>query len=325
MRRVLKRVAPSPEERLAVSRLQRVEARFRTGVLNAIAAMRRDAGSLREIARMIELGRVEEVLERAANAGAVRIAEQYAATYVAGGTAAAQNLSDVLKVTVAFDQVNERAVAHMQQERLRLIRGFTTEQRLATRSALTEGIERGLNPRAQARLFRDTLGLTQRQQQTVANYRRLLDRASDGNAEALTRALRDRRFDPTIRNTLRTGQPIPRPQQDLMVNRYRSRMRKLRSETIARTESLRAVHVAQSEAFEQAVEDRVVEREAVRRTWVAASDDRTRESHRALNGMVRGMDETFPGHLGELRHPGDPAAPGGETINCRCTLAVQVA
>ena len=325
MRRLLKRVVPSPEERLAVSHLQRVEARFRTGVLNAIAAMRRDAGGLREIARMIQQGQVEELLERAARAGAVRIADQYAATYVEGGRAAARNLSDVLRVTVGFDQVNERAVGHMQLQRLRLIREFTDAQRSATRSALAEGIERGLNPRAQARLFRDTLGLTQRQQQTVANYRRLLDRASDGNAEALTRALRDRRFDPTIRNTIRTGQPIPRGQQNLMVDRYRSRMLRLRSETIARTESLRAVHVAQNEALEQAAEDRVVERGDLRRTWVAATDDRTRDSHRDLNGEVRGIDETFPGHLGELRFPGDPLAPGAETINCRCALAVQLA
>ena len=136
MRRLLKRVVPSPEERLAVSRLQRVEARFRTGVLNAIAAMRRDAGGLRDITRMIQQGQVEELLERAARAGAVRIADQYAATYVEGGRAAAWNLSDVLRVTVGFDQVNERAVGHMQLERLRLIREFTDAQRSATRSAL---------------------------------------------------------------------------------------------------------------------------------------------------------------------------------------------
>ena len=55
-------------------------------------------------------------------------------------------LSEALEVVVGFDQVNERAVEHMQSSRLRMIREFTAEQRLATRVALEDGIARRVNP-----------------------------------------------------------------------------------------------------------------------------------------------------------------------------------
>ena len=54
---------------------------------------------------------------------------------------------------------------HMQAERLRFIREFTDGQRDATRVAMVDGIERGLNPIAQARNFRSSVGLTARQQE----------------------------------------------------------------------------------------------------------------------------------------------------------------
>ena len=325
MPRIRKREVIAPAEQRALAYLQNVEARFRTGVLNAIAAMRHDAGALGELTQLISQGRVEEALDRAANAGAIRIADQYAATYVAAGAAAADSLSDILEVTIGFDQVNERAVAHMQNQRLRLIREFTDEQRRASRQAMTDGITRGLNPVDQAREFRNSIGLTQRQQQSVSNYRGYLQRSADGDTTALNRVLRDRRFDPTIRRAVRTGEPLSPQQIDRMAQRYGERALKRRAETIARTEALRAVHVAQDEAIEQAIEGDHVKRGEIRRTWVAARDERTRESHVSLNGQIRGKNKPFSSFSGPIMHPGDPTAPPRETINCRCTLAIQVA
>jgi SPP1 gp7 family putative phage head morphogenesis protein len=52
------------------------------------------------------------------------------------------------------------------------------------------------------------------------------------------------------------------------------------------------------------------------RTWLAAHDDRVRETHAAMDG------ETITGLAGVysngLLHPGDPTAPPSETVNCRC-------
>ena len=55
----------------------------------------------------------------------------------------------------------------------------------------------------------------------------------------------------------------------------------------------------------------------VRKQWLAALDQRTRHSHRRLDGEVAGLDEAFSNGLS---YPGDPSGPGVERYNCRCTL-----
>lgn len=56
--------------------------------------------------------------------------------------------------------------------------------------------------------------------------------------------------------------------------------------------------------------------------WLATTDERTRESHRELDGQHVPVGEKFyvPSNGHTLRFPGDPAAHGSETWNCRCTL-----
>lgn len=55
----------------------------------------------------------------------------------------------------------------------------------------------------------------------------------------------------------------------------------------------------------------------VRKQWLATLDQRTRHSHRALDGEVVGLDERFSNGL---EYPGDPSGAGSEVYNCRCTL-----
>ena len=102
---------------------------------------------------------MKRLFEAAGRAGAIRIADEYAAVYTLGGQKSTQFLEDVLDVVIGFDRVHWRAVNHMQAERLRFIREFTDGQRDATRVALVDGIERGLNPIEQARNFRSSVGL----------------------------------------------------------------------------------------------------------------------------------------------------------------------
>ena len=51
--------------------------------------------------------------------------------------------------------------------------------------------------------------------------------------------------------------------------------------------------------------------------WDAALDSRTRESHVAVDGEIRELDEKFSNGL---MFPGDPAGGAAEVINCRCAL-----
>ncbi len=55
--------------------------------------------------------------------------------------------------------------------------------------------------------------------------------------------------------------------------------------------------------------------------WLATLDGRTRHSHRLLDGERVKVGEAFSNGC---RYPGDPDAPAGEIMNCRCTLVAAV-
>lgn len=57
------------------------------------------------------------------------------------------------------------------------------------------------------------------------------------------------------------------------------------------------------------------------KTWIATLDNKTRASHRLLDGMTVPLDEEFSDGL---MYPGDPDAPDEEIINCRCGMVATV-
>jgi HK97 family phage portal protein len=90
----------------------------------------------------------------------------------------------------------------------------------------------------------------------------------------------------------------------------------LRAEIIARTETSSAMNYGKHHA---ALETQARTGLQLERTWSAVNDNRTRETHRAADGEVRRMDETFLVGGAQLKFPGDPDGPPQEIINCRCT------
>ncbi len=314
------RPATDPETRI-LGLLGRAENDLQRALISAVTASR-DVATLAELERLILSGRLEEALEAAAAAGAVRLADEVTSVFVLAGRDTSEFLSDVLEVAVGFDQVNDRAVDVMRRERLRLIREFSAEQRAATREALTDGIARGANPVEQARAFRGSLGLTAKQQRAVNNFRDML---SAGSREALSRGLRDRRFDGTIERAIRLEEPLSGAQVERMVGRYRERTLAFRARTIARTEALRAVHQGSQEAYRQAADEGHVDLGELVQTWVTAGDERVRGSHRPMNRQRRPFGEPFVSGSGSmLQHPGDSDAPASETVQCRCALATRI-
>ena len=59
----------------------------------------------------------------------------------------------------------------------------------------------------------------------------------------------------------------------------------------------------------------------VRKQWLATLDERTRSSHRQMDGESVEVDEKFSNGL---MYPGDPNGPGEEVYNCRCTLVADL-
>jgi len=92
-----------------------------------------------------------------------------------------------------------------------------------------------------------------------------------------------------------------------------------RAKLIARTETIRAYNHSQLDAIKGQSEAHGVK---FTKKWVATTDDRTRDSHSAVNQEVKALDEQFSNGCS---FPGDPSAPPAETCNCRCVLTYSVA
>lgn len=82
---------------------------------------------------------------------------------------------------------------------------------------------------------------------------------------------------------------------------------------IARTEAHRiqckAAYDAQHKAKSKGAD--------VVKQWDSTLDGKTRDSHRAIDGEIKELDEKFSNGL---EYPGDPSGAAGEVINCRCAL-----
>lgn len=244
---------------------------------------------------------------------------------IAGGRAGAADISTALRgrVGVSFDVTNNIAVEQMRTARLGFIRENTKAARETARLAMTDGIARGLNPIEQARNFRDSIGLTRYQEQTVINYRdNLIDPKTARGSSALSRKLRDRRSDGVVKRHLSGKKLLSRAQIDGLTKRYRARLVKHNAKSIARTEALSAVQTGIDSAYKQALRAGVLRPEQLQETWFVTIDGRERDSHGDMQGQVRpGPDEPFiSGNGVPLMYPGDPSAPTEETANCRCSV-----
>lgn len=299
-----------------VALLDRAEPRVRRRFLRLVKDST-ELQSLEAMAELMEAGRVTEALAIADDIGP-GLATTLDQVYLAAGLSSAEVLRSQVDTLFDFNMANQRAVTHLQQTRLRLVREFSQEQRRATQVFLQDAFERGLAPVEQARALKQSIGLTEDQAKIVQNYRRNLEQRSK---RALRRELRDRRFDPTVARAIRTDTPLSTAQIDRMVDRYGERWVAFRAQTIAETESLRAASAADEELWRQAINDGVVPEAALVNTWRTTKRKNVRDSHRAMEGQVRAFGMPFlSGDGNALRYPGDPLAPGGDTIRCKCVV-----
>ena len=314
----IKKVKEDPEARLR-GLIKNSERKIRAAFLTAIANIKNQT-TLNDIINYLESGNITEAL-KLADIIPSAIGSAISFSVIASGESAAILIGSMINNVTLFDFTSPRAVEIMQSSKLRLIREFSVEQTNATREALIEGIRNGDNPRVQAKAFRDSIGLTQKQVKAVENYKRLLQ---EGSSESLSRKLRDVRFDPTIRRSISTNTPLTSVQIDKMVNRYRERYISHRAEVIARTEALRAVHQGSEEMYQQAFDNGDLDPTQLIRKWVTAKDSRVRDSHNGMNGQLRQIGEPFVSDFGNLiRYPGDTTAPGSEVIQCRCVVTTR--
>lgn len=280
----------------------------------------RDHNKLADIERQLAAGNVAGAIQQIERAAEL-IAEASTASYNRAAAATSARVSTAAGVPFMFDQTNRATVAALARERARLVREVTTRQREAITRAIDEGIRAGANPIAVARRVRDSIGLTEAQVGQVEAYRRALEA---GGVEALTRQLRDRRFDRTVRRAAREETPLTPRQIDKMVEAYRERRIIRRSEDIARTESLAAVHAGEHDTWQQARASGDIAMGDIVREWWHSGLDEARPFHLSMHKQRRGLDEPFLTGLGNsLMFPGDPKAPVVERVNCRCNVTTR--
>lgn len=314
--------------------------RLAKAFMDAIALIR-DRAQVGLIAIMLERGDIDGAV-RAVGLDPVAFRDldrAIAEAFDAGGNAAMGRVPAVRepsghRLDILFDARNPQAENWLRDHSSTLITEIVADQRTAVRQALTAGMAAGNNPRAVAldlvgrvtapagKRAGGSIGLTASQEQWARNY---AEELASGDPKALTRTLRDARFDRTVAKAIKHGTPIPAETLEKMVAAYRNRALRYRAEAIGRTEAMTALHQAQDQGFKQAIGAGQIRAQDVRKVWRSASDGRVRDTHRALNGESVGMQASFTSPSGaQLRFPGDPLAPASETVNCRCSCEYRV-
>ena len=142
-----------------------------------------------------------------------------------------------------------------------------------------------------------------RKEQATRSISDILDELGPPGTEAREQA---RLNDPVVRELQRESAEATRH-----IDRVQSEWQ-TRAERIARTESCGAYNAG-------AIDAGRVEGAGVK-VWLATGDDRTRESHLEASNACAALDDYFNVGGASLQMPGDPSAPPGETVNCRCTV-----
>ncbi len=303
--------------------VDRLAAQFEPGMAAAFVAAcqaLRDKTDVEALAAAIQVGDMAAVEAAIGLTGAsyVGVFEHVRDAFEAGAQAAAEFYS-APRITVSFELLNPRTDEFLATYGMNLIREISEETRRAIQAAVRQGVVDGIPPAEIARDVREVVGygLTEKQAQAIMNFQAELER---GDPAALKRALRDRRFDPTVTRMLQTGEPLSREQVNRMVGRYEERWRKFRAEMIARTESLRATNMGAFEAIRQSAERGDIPADAVIRRWIIARDERTCPICKAIPGMDdagRGLLEDFATPAGAKHLP--PAHP-----MCRCAVTLTI-
>lgn len=258
------------------------------------------------------------------------------AGYLIGGSLAASDMPRVIAGRFAFNGRHVRAEAWVREHVGGLIQGIEQDGIDTTRRVIREGLEAGRSHKAVAREITGRkignrrvggyLGLTTEQADSIINARSMLaDPARI--AEYFTRdretgrmkpryALSDRRFDVRVKKAIAEGRALSGPDLDQAMEAHRAKALGYRGRVIAKTEAHTAQAAGREEAFAQIMEDPEVETVTVR--WQHNLSVDPREDHRAMDGKVITLGETFDFPDARMKHPHDPAGGAKHSVHCRC-------
>jgi hypothetical protein len=247
--------------------------------------------SLADVEQMVErrdLRRLHEEVDRAyASIGEIALA----AFLLSLGRVAPSAHPLLVVDTSVWRVANDQAVT-----RTGLARVLADDQKRLLNEILSDG--RGSANRLVAVRLLNALGLTQQQATGMRKYEQVAGMAS--------------------RREVEEKKLVTPDQLATMTRAYASEQRRLRAETLGQVEANRAHGRAELEAWVQATEQGLHDRGRITRTWNVTHFN-TRDSHKAMDEQVRGLNQPFLSGLGnQLMHPGDGTAPPEDVVNCNC-------
>jgi hypothetical protein len=143
----------------------------------------------------------------------------------------------------------------------------------------------------------------------------------DGTLKS-TFTLRNKQSDAAIFRAIRDGTTLPQSAIDRAAQGYSNNLLRQRGETIARTETMKALSAGRHEAVAQLIENpnNDVRAEDTKGKWDSAGDGKVRATHAAANGQTVQYGEPFIVGGYSMLHPLDSSlgAPAEEIIQCRC-------
>ena len=233
-------------------------------------------------------------------------------------------------IQIRFNVRDFAAEAWARDHSATLVREILDDQRTAIRNHIVAGLQVGRSPRDIARDLvgrvspqtgrreGGIIGLTASQEEWSRNY---ADELARGDRAALSRALRDKRFDTMVEQAISSGTPLPAETVTKIVAAYRNRSLRYRAETLALAETHSAVEEGRYQAVEQAIRARQFDPAQVTKTWRDTGDRHVRHTHERLGGQTVSFRAEFISPSGaRLRFPGDPKAPAAERVGCRCWM-----
>ena len=175
-----------------------------------------------------------------------------------------------------------------------------------------------------------SLGLNVPQTNHVASMRaRLRSGDPDELRKVLKMTKRDRWFDGFIKRAIRDGRAVSVADTNKLTGRYSDRLLKLRGDTIARTETARAVEAGRMDAFRQGMDKSDIPPQAVYRQWLhgGAAPHGERLDHAALHRRkIAGLDAPWIVGGASMMHPLDTSMGAGaeHVANCRCMQNIRI-
>lgn len=310
----------TPLERAAILRAQSRIAGFQpdtTARLLRAWQIIRDSLDETEIARLLESGAIDKLLadmisEPDLDRAFLSFRQELRSTIVSSFNLSIRDTPKAGKIdgvtAVAFDHLSPKvidAIRTLESDAINTLKGDVKE---VTRAFLENGLRDGKSPTAIARQLRTVIGMAPNQEAAVRNFERML-RA--GDREALTRALRNKRFDGTVTKAF-AGEGLTEKQIDTMSAAYKRKMIANNANVNATTHTRSAYKLGQQLSWLDAQEKGVVpEGFQAAKTWVHMDPQpNPRPEHQAMDG------ETVP--AGQNYSNGDSYAGEGDPFNCHC-------